>query len=47
MTLFGVKVLMENDMVLQVIKTFFSDSLCPLIAKNSTVCYGGVDLLGG
>jgi hypothetical protein len=37
---------MKNGFVLDIIKTFFSTTLCPLVAQNTTICPGGTEVMG-
>jgi hypothetical protein len=37
----------SNKFITDIIMTFFSETICPLVAMNSTVCNGGTRNMGG
>jgi hypothetical protein len=43
----AMKTVFENKFVKDIMMTFFSESICPLIALNSSVCEGGTRNMGG
>jgi sphingomyelin phosphodiesterase len=45
--LFAMKKIFENKFVRDIMMTFLSESICPLIAMNTTVCDGGSRNMGG
>ena len=45
--LFAMKNIFSNKFVRDIAMTFFSESICPLIAMNTTVCAGGTRNMGG
>ena len=46
-SLFTMKNVLQNKFIIDIAMTFFSESVCPLIAFNTSVCAGGTRNLGG
>ena len=47
MGLFAAKAAFDNQLVFGIIKNFFSDQLCPLVVTDTSVCWGGSNIIGG
>jgi hypothetical protein len=45
--LLGFKKLTETPFVVSAIKSFFSDTLCPKLVSNTSLCVSGTEIIGG